>query len=162
MVTWNVTSPYEYLSVSKPLTYSGTNQADPIFTVSMSCSSNRFLSGWFSFETDSFYRPSFRGPPDEEERVGPQSRFLGRCTHYEFWSCAFNWLPFPHILPFLNFPAHAVRLRQRLHRVSSLLVLLFRTSLKLMRVHPPSSILARDLLTDHTMCAGVPGYELWP
>ncbi|KAK4047506.1 hypothetical protein OIO90_006148 [Microbotryomycetes sp. JL221] len=35
VVTWNVTSPYEYLSVSKPLTYSGTNQADPIFTVSM-------------------------------------------------------------------------------------------------------------------------------
>ncbi|GAA5874931.1 hypothetical protein JCM1840_007154 [Sporobolomyces johnsonii] len=35
LVTWNVTSPYEYLSVSKPLTFSGTNQADPIFTVSM-------------------------------------------------------------------------------------------------------------------------------
>ncbi|GAA6010122.1 hypothetical protein JCM10207_007570 [Rhodosporidiobolus poonsookiae] len=35
IVTWNVTSPYEYLSVSRPLTYSGTNQADPIFTVSM-------------------------------------------------------------------------------------------------------------------------------
>ncbi|GAA5849159.1 hypothetical protein JCM8547_006465 [Rhodosporidiobolus lusitaniae] len=35
VVTWNVTSPYEYLSVSRPLTYSGTNQADPIFTVSM-------------------------------------------------------------------------------------------------------------------------------
>ncbi|ORY78098.1 hypothetical protein BCR35DRAFT_267012 [Leucosporidium creatinivorum] len=35
VVTWNVTSPYEYLSVSKPLTYSGTNQADPIFTVAM-------------------------------------------------------------------------------------------------------------------------------
>ncbi|GAA5827491.1 hypothetical protein JCM11251_003834 [Rhodosporidiobolus azoricus] len=33
VVTWNVTSPYEYLSVSKPLTYSGTNQADAIFTV---------------------------------------------------------------------------------------------------------------------------------
>lgn len=37
VVTWNVTAPYEYLSVSKPLTYSGTNQADPIFTVSISC-----------------------------------------------------------------------------------------------------------------------------
>ncbi|GAA5841662.1 hypothetical protein JCM5353_007182 [Sporobolomyces roseus] len=35
LVTWNVTSPYNYLSVSKPLTYLGTNQADPIFTVSM-------------------------------------------------------------------------------------------------------------------------------
>lgn len=30
-----MTAPYEYISVSKPLTYSGTNQADPIFTVSM-------------------------------------------------------------------------------------------------------------------------------
>ncbi|GAA5905800.1 hypothetical protein JCM8208_000903 [Rhodotorula glutinis] len=35
VVTWNVTEPYKYLSVSRPLTYSGTNQADPIFTVSM-------------------------------------------------------------------------------------------------------------------------------
>ncbi|GAA6036697.1 hypothetical protein JCM8097_003434 [Rhodosporidiobolus ruineniae] len=35
VVTWNVTSPYEYLSVSRPLTYSGTNQADPIFTVAV-------------------------------------------------------------------------------------------------------------------------------
>ncbi|GAA5999846.1 uncharacterized protein JCM10292_003770 [Rhodotorula paludigena] len=35
VVTWNVTEPYEYISVSRPLTYSGTNQADPIFTVSM-------------------------------------------------------------------------------------------------------------------------------
>ena len=35
VVTWNVTEPYNYLSVSRPLTYSGTNQADPIFTVSM-------------------------------------------------------------------------------------------------------------------------------
>ncbi|KDE05704.1 hypothetical protein MVLG_03938 [Microbotryum lychnidis-dioicae p1A1 Lamole] len=35
IVTWNVTAPYNYLSVSKPLTYSGTNQADPIFTVSI-------------------------------------------------------------------------------------------------------------------------------
>lgn len=35
VVTWNVTAPYDYLSVSKPLTYSGTNQADPIFTVSI-------------------------------------------------------------------------------------------------------------------------------
>ncbi|GAA98031.1 uncharacterized protein L969DRAFT_617657 [Mixia osmundae IAM 14324] len=34
-VTWNVTSPFEYLSVSPPLTYMGTNQADPIFTVSV-------------------------------------------------------------------------------------------------------------------------------
>lgn len=41
IVTWNVTSPYEYLSVSKPLTYSGTNQADPIFTVSLSCTFSR-------------------------------------------------------------------------------------------------------------------------
>lgn len=43
VVTWNVTSPYEYLSVSKPLTYSGTNQADPIFTVAMACESPRSL-----------------------------------------------------------------------------------------------------------------------
>ncbi|TNY24350.1 hypothetical protein DMC30DRAFT_346039 [Rhodotorula diobovata] len=35
VVTWNVTEPYNYLSVSRPITYSGTNQADPIFTVSM-------------------------------------------------------------------------------------------------------------------------------
>ncbi|GAA5913266.1 hypothetical protein JCM6882_000048 [Rhodosporidiobolus microsporus] len=35
VVTWNVTSPYEYLSVSRPLTYSGTNQGDAIFSVSM-------------------------------------------------------------------------------------------------------------------------------
>lgn len=35
IVTWNTTAPYEYLSVSKPLTYSGTNQADPIFTTSI-------------------------------------------------------------------------------------------------------------------------------
>jgi hypothetical protein len=34
-VTWNTTAPYEYLSVSKPLTYSGTNQADPIFTTAI-------------------------------------------------------------------------------------------------------------------------------
>ncbi|POY75273.1 hypothetical protein BMF94_1643 [Rhodotorula taiwanensis] len=36
IVTWNTTAPYEYLSVPKPLIYSGTDQADPIFTTSMS------------------------------------------------------------------------------------------------------------------------------
>jgi hypothetical protein len=36
VVTLNVTSPYEYVSVSKPIHYTGTNQRDAIFTVSMS------------------------------------------------------------------------------------------------------------------------------
>lgn len=35
VVTWNVTAPYEYVSVSKPIQYTGTNQMDAIFTVSM-------------------------------------------------------------------------------------------------------------------------------
>ncbi len=36
VVTLNVTSPYDYVSVSKPIHFTGTNQRDAIFTVSMS------------------------------------------------------------------------------------------------------------------------------
>ncbi|KAH8927585.1 hypothetical protein BT69DRAFT_1347193 [Atractiella rhizophila] len=51
-VTWNATaeSEFEYLSVSKPLSYLGTNQGDPIFTVSMAWDL-RSRKGWKARET---------------------------------------------------------------------------------------------------------------
>ncbi|KAL8287651.1 hypothetical protein RQP46_003509 [Phenoliferia psychrophenolica] len=93
-VTWNVTAPYEYLSVSKPLTYSGTNQADPIFTVSMS---------W--------------DHPTQKNGLGLNHGFLDDVLLTSFGV-------FDYGSAYID-------------------------------------ILARDLLTDHYMCDGIPGFDLW-
>ncbi|KAM0750742.1 hypothetical protein T439DRAFT_288737 [Meredithblackwellia eburnea MCA 4105] len=93
-VTWNVTAPYDYLSVSKPLTYSGTNQADPIFTVSMS---------W--------------DHPTKKHGLGLNHGFLDDVLITSFGV-------FDYGSAYID-------------------------------------VLARDVLTDHMMCDGIEGFELW-
>jgi len=74
LVTWNVTSPYNYLSVSKPLTYLGTNQADPIFTVSMACKRNLVSA---SFRSELSSRSSAAGDhPTDRHGLGLNHGFL--------------------------------------------------------------------------------------
>ena len=83
IVTWNTTAPYEYISVSKPLTYSGTNQADPIFTVSMACTRS------FGLLRDCLLIVTCdRGSPDEATWIGTESWILGRRCRDEFRSGA--------------------------------------------------------------------------
>lgn len=41
VVTYSINSPYQILSVSKPIMYSGTNQADPIITTTIACKQHR-------------------------------------------------------------------------------------------------------------------------
>ncbi|GAA5957179.1 hypothetical protein JCM8115_003981 [Rhodotorula mucilaginosa] len=94
VVTWNVTAPYEYISVSKPLTYSGTNQADPIFTVSMA---------WEK--------------PSKRHGLGLNHGFLDDTVLISFGVADYG---------------------------SAYI-----------------DVLARDLLTDHNLCAGVGGTSLW-
>ncbi|GAA5866987.1 hypothetical protein JCM3774_003747 [Rhodotorula dairenensis] len=94
VVTWNVTAPYEYVSVSKPLTYSGTNQADPIFTVSMA---------WEK--------------PTKRHGLGLNHGFLDDTVLISFGVADYG---------------------------SAYI-----------------DVLARDLLTEHNLCAGVGGTSLW-
>ncbi|GAA5987341.1 hypothetical protein JCM10908_001916 [Rhodotorula pacifica] len=94
IVTWNTTAPYEYLSVSKPLTYSGTNQADPIFTVSMA---------W--------------DKPSKRHGLGLNHGFLDDTVLISFGVA--------------DYGSAYIDVR------------------------------ARDLLTDHNLCAGVGGTSLW-
>lgn len=93
-ITLNITSPYEYISVSKPLTYSGTNQADPIFTTS---------AAW--------------DHPTKKNGLGLNHGYLDDLVLVSFG----------------------------VYDYGSAYI----------------DLLARDVLTDHTMCTGVKGFEIW-
>jgi hypothetical protein len=114
-----VTAPYEYISVSKPLTYSGTNQADPIFTVSMA---------WEK--------------PSKRHGLGLNHGFLDDTVLISFGVADYGSAYIVRfLLRFWPFPNAELTDDGAFSFAQD--------------------VLARDLLTDHNLCAGVGGTSLW-
>lgn len=64
VVTYAVDSPYQILSVSKPIIYSGTNQADPIITTTIACKSGLEVPADSGTWLTHFREPPCRDAPD--------------------------------------------------------------------------------------------------
>jgi hypothetical protein len=135
VVTWNVTSPYEYLSVSRPLIYSGTNQADPIFTVSMACTSPSPAPSLPPTNDDVLHADDH---PTDRHGLGLNHGFLDDNVLISFGVADYGSGYIVRLLPPCFLPTRADSLSHG------------------------QDVLAHDLLTDHDLCAGIGGSSLWP